>query len=656
MSRIAAPFLAIIILVSVSATAGLASETQWRVRLNLYYGAVGGSPMDWVTMGAPPPTGECMIPEGCCPEPDPLPPYVHLYWFRTTWGTGNEKQNCDYRSPLSPGQTKTWEDLRAEASQTGTLYLNWLFLPAPYAVPSAYELTIYDEGTTPNPTGGTRYVMQGPGAVASLERSNSVGVTHYFHVVVTSPASPPPTCTITHAPFVAQPGQTVTFDSHAQASAPAVVASVAWNFGDGTSGTGVTTTHTYTTLGPKNVTATVTDDQGLTGTCTAVVTVAFCELPICSITFSPASPTAGQPLAFQLAGATEEATVNWSFGDGSSATGVTASHTYTAPGSYTVSAIAEIIGPCGPALATCSTPVTVLPNSPPTCSITYTPSSPQFGQTVSFDSHAQATPPATVASVAWSFGDGATGAGITTTHTWASMGSRTVAAIVTDSLGATGTCTVTQTCCALSPPTVSITSPTDGATVSGSLNTTATASDPAGVVTQVEFFVDGMSLGVDTTAPYVAPPLDTTAYSDGPHAIAAKATNNAGLSTWSHVVVRFSNTPPPTRPTFAFSCTRVSYSGGVLVVRFRVTNASAISTAQAVSINSFTLIGTTVARAQEALATTPVSASFPKNLGDLAPGVSQTFNLQATIPADVTKVSRYMFVGQFTFGGNTYYF
>ncbi len=52
------------------------------------------------------------------------------------------------------------------------------------------------------------------------------------------------------------------------------------------------------------------------------------------------------------------------------------------------------------------------------------------------------------------------------------------------------------------PPTVSVTSPTNGATVSGSVSVTADASDNFGVV-GVQFQLDGVNLGLeDTAAPY----------------------------------------------------------------------------------------------------------------------------------------------------------
>jgi PKD repeat protein len=63
---------------------------------------------------------------------------------------------------------------------------------------------------------------------------------------------------------VSCPQATCTVDASASSdTAPGTIASYAWNFGDGATGTGVTTNHTYTSSGAKTVTLVVTDDQGL---------------------------------------------------------------------------------------------------------------------------------------------------------------------------------------------------------------------------------------------------------------------------------------------------------------------------------------------------------------------------------------------------------
>ena len=74
---------------------------------------------------------------------------------------------------------------------------------------------------------------------------------------------------------VSCPQATCTVDASASTdTAPGTVASYAWDFGDGTNGTGVTATHTYDTAGTKTISLVVTDDQGLdSAAATRTVTV-----------------------------------------------------------------------------------------------------------------------------------------------------------------------------------------------------------------------------------------------------------------------------------------------------------------------------------------------------------------------------------------------
>lgn len=77
------------------------------------------------------------------------------------------------------------------------------------------------------------------------------------------------------------------------------------------------------------------------------------------------------------------------------------------------------------------------------------------------------------------------------------------------------------------PPSVSIASPTDGATISGdSLNLTASASDD-GAVVSVVFFVDDVSIGIDNTDDGWTAVWDLDGIADGVHTIHAVATDDA---------------------------------------------------------------------------------------------------------------------------------
>jgi chitodextrinase len=85
------------------------------------------------------------------------------------------------------------------------------------------------------------------------------------------------------------------------------------------------------------------------------------------------------------------------------------------------------------------------------------------------------------------------------------------------------------------PPTTSITSPSNGATVSGTTTVTANAADNIGVV-GVQFKLDGNNLGAeDTTSPYSVP-WNTTTATDGSHQLTAVARDAAGNVTTSAVV------------------------------------------------------------------------------------------------------------------------
>ncbi|HEX6095965.1 MAG TPA: Ig-like domain-containing protein [Thermoanaerobaculia bacterium] len=90
-------------------------------------------------------------------------------------------------------------------------------------------------------------------------------------------------------------------------------------------------------------------------------------------------------------------------------------------------------------------------------------------------------------------------------------------------------------------PATSITSPSNGVTVSGSTTVSASASDDTGV-TRVEFFVDGALASTDSSSPYSFS-WDTTSASNGTHALTSKAYDAAGNSgTSASVSVTVSNT------------------------------------------------------------------------------------------------------------------
>jgi hypothetical protein len=112
------------------------------------------------------------------------------------------------------------------------------------------------------------------------------------------------------------------------------------------------------------------------------------------------------------------------------------------------------------------------------------------------------------------------------------------------------------------PPTVSLSAPASGATVSGSVSVSAAASDNIGVA-GVQFKVDGNNLGAEElVAPYTVP-WDTATASNGNHSITAVARDAAGNQTTSAArTVTVSNAAPPPPPAGGIS-TRYPFDVGI---------------------------------------------------------------------------------------------
>lgn len=69
------------------------------------------------------------------------------------------------------------------------------------------------------------------------------------------------------------PGETVTFDGSGSSDPDGTIVSYEWDFCDGATGSGETTTHVYASTGTYTVTLTVTDDYGAIDTDTTIVVV-----------------------------------------------------------------------------------------------------------------------------------------------------------------------------------------------------------------------------------------------------------------------------------------------------------------------------------------------------------------------------------------------
>jgi len=93
------------------------------------------------------------------------------------------------------------------------------------------------------------------------------------------------------------------------------------------------------------------------------------------------------------------------------------------------------------------------------------------------------------------------------------------------------------------PPTVSITSPSDGATVNGTVSIQGTASDSDGSVQSVQVKIDSGSWDNATGTTSWAYSWDSTGVSDGSHTIYARSYDGTDYSSETSVTVTVDNTP-----------------------------------------------------------------------------------------------------------------
>lgn len=209
-----------------------------------------------------------------------------------------------------------------------------------------------------------------------------------------------------------------------------------WTFGDGTTAVGARVSHVYASVGRYALAATVVDSTGASVTAAAPVEVV--APPSVAVAAAPGNATdvyRSVALSATVSGGAGTALAVWTFGDGTNASGLNVSHSWSTAGSELVAFHYEDVRgtyanrtldvTVNPALA--GSIHTVGPGPTGDSSAVGVPV--QFGWTL-----LGGTPPY---SVAWSFGDGSNATGTDVVHAFAVSGTYTVRASVTDAAGAT---------------------------------------------------------------------------------------------------------------------------------------------------------------------------------------------------------------------------
>lgn len=236
-----------------------------------------------------------------------------------------------------------------------------------------------------------------------------------------------------------------------------------WDFGDGATGEGRISGHTYTVPGNYEVTLTVSDGSNTehsSMTVKALEGTPAPEPPTAVISTSAAAGPAPLTVTFDgtrsVSPTGSMTSYAWDFGDGSSAAGATATHTYSSAGTYypqltvTDNALSDSV----------STPVIVSTSAPanekPVAKIAATPPVGNSPLKVTFDASASYDPDGSISEYHWNFGDGDTAVGNVVQHAYTNPGAFSASLTVRDNMGGSATASKEILCTQESPLNIKV--------------------------------------------------------------------------------------------------------------------------------------------------------------------------------------------------------
>lgn len=339
-------------------------------------------------------------------------------------------------------------------------------------------------------------------------------------VVTSTTANKPPIAVISATPASAYAPVTVSVNAAGSSDPDGTIAGAVLNFGDGSSASGLTTSHTYGNAGVYTVTAKVTDNRGASSSASTTVMVKAPEV----IVNSPSNGATVSALPAIVA-------------NGFSGNPVVAMQVYldlalvyTANSSNLNTKIAMAPGPHSLIVKgwdstglTFSKILSVTAvNHAPAAALSLSSNSILVGGSITASAAASSDPDGSIAKATINFGDGTSAAALSASHQYKAAGTYTVTATVTDNLGAVSSTSATVT---VKPQFVAIVSPTAASTTSTTVRATGNASSGYPVVaTQV--YLDGALKFQSSTST-----ADTTlSLSPGAHQITIQGWDSSGAT------------------------------------------------------------------------------------------------------------------------------
>ncbi|RYE20999.1 MAG: PKD domain-containing protein, partial [Sphingobacteriales bacterium] len=209
-----------------------------------------------------------------------------------------------------------------------------------------------------------------------------------------------------------------------------------WRFGDGTTATGQSATHTYSAAGTYDVTLRVTTNNGCRDSLVSKSIITIYPKP--KADFTATKNCLDSATSFTNTSSVSSGAITgyaWTFGDGGTATGSSASYTYKSAGEYDVKLVITSNNGCKDSI---TKKVTVYPKAVAAIS---SPAAVCLYDSMAFEDVSTIATGYNIVSSNWSFGDGNTSNQKNPKHKYAAAGKYTVTLTVKTANGCTSSTT-----------------------------------------------------------------------------------------------------------------------------------------------------------------------------------------------------------------------
>src|SRR5437773_2553262 len=424
-----------------------------------------------------------------------------------------------------------------------------------------------------------------------------------------------PQTSLSYAPTRPVVGDSMSFNSTATGGTSPYTFS--WNFGDGTSlATGSTASHKYAVAGAYTVRVNATDAKGRLASASASVIINAPPLIVVVTASGSSEVGVAVNLTATASGGTQPyVSFVWDFGDGSTGSGNSAAHVYTASGTYSVTVtVKDSAG----ITATSSSYSVAVSARLQVSSVHAVPNPSEAGYSISLS----ATTSGGVSPVScnWNFGDGSpSSSGCSITHVYANAANYTATVTATDNLGVTATNSIIIT---VNPKlTVAVSTSTPNPVVGQSLTFTATTANGVGLATCSWNFGDG-STGSGCSKTHAYNTQGTfTAKVTATDALSVTATASVTVNIVSTLGVSLNASPNSTEPTINPTFTATAAGGTPAYTSYSWTfgDGTTATTSAATTIHTYNSTGTfsvtvTVADSAGTSATSSVSVTVNARL------------------------------------------